>query len=121
MAERVEQRGVERARVWVPLRVAWNGGEAMAVTHDASDRGALMLMRTALPVGTRVTVTFEVPGDSPRSLVGTGRVVRSGPNADDPHGLWRNRVAIALDEAMEAFGAELSRLSRSHPLVGGGR
>lgn len=103
--------------MWVPLRVAWDGGEAMAVTHDASEGGALMLMRQALPVGTRVTVTFEVPGDPPRSLTGTARVVRSGPNADDPEGLWRHRVAIALDEAMLAFGGELTRLSRCHPLA----
>lgn len=117
MTGRVEQRRQERARVWVPLRVSWDGGEAMAVTHDASDRGALVLMRRALPVDTRVTVTFEVPGDPPHPLTATGRVVRCGPNVDDPDGLWRHRVAVALDEAMDAFGAELSRLSRSHPLV----
>jgi hypothetical protein len=112
-----EQRAQDRARVWVPLQLRWDGGEEVAVTYDASVKGVLMLTRLPLAIGTRLTVTFDVPGDPPQQRTGTGRVVRSGPNDDDPHGLWPHRVAVALDAAMEAFGAELTRLAQEHPLV----
>lgn len=112
-----EQRERERARVWLPLRVLWDGGDTLAVTYDASDKGVLMLTAKPVRVGERVTVTFEVPGEAASQRTGIGRVVRAEANGDDPHGLWPHRVAVALDEAMEAFAAELSRLSRAHPLV----
>jgi hypothetical protein len=112
-----EQRERERARVWLPLRVLWDRGDTLAVTYDASDKGVLMLTAKLLAVGERVSVTFEVPGEVACERTGTGRVVRAEPNGDDPHGLWPYRVAVALDEAMEAFAAELNRLSRAHPLV----
>lgn len=117
-----EQRAQERSRVWLPLRLRWDGGETVAVTYDASVKGVLVLTALPLAVGTRVEVTFEVPAPGPASDAtaarsGTGRVVRSEPNADDPNGLWPHRVAVALDAAMEAFGAELERLASEHPLV----
>jgi len=112
-----EQRDRERARVWLPLRVLWDGGDTLAVTYDASDKGVLMLTAKPLAVGERVSVTFEVPGEVASQRTGTGHVVRAEANVDDPHGLWPHRVAVSLDEAMEAFGAELTRLSRAHPLV----
>lgn len=121
MTERVEQRGRERSRVWLPVRVRWDGGSAVAVTYDASDKGVLMLTTLAIPVGERVRVTFELPGGAQPERTATGHVVRSSPNADDPHGLWPHRVAVALDEAMDAFSVELTRLAASHPLVDSGR
>jgi hypothetical protein len=104
------------------VRVRWEGGETFAVTYDASDRGVLMLTADPVPVGAVVAVTFDVPGEpgagpasTPRAAA--GRVVRGGLNEDDPHGLWPHRVAVALDEALEAFSAELGRLAREHPLA----
>lgn len=119
--DRVEQRGRERSRVWLPMRVRWDGGDTVAVTYDASDRGVLMLTTLPLEVGVRVAVTFEVPGEPPRPRIGHGRVVRCAPNTDDPHGLWPHRVAVSLDEAMEAFAAELVALAAVHPLLGARR
>lgn len=117
MMERVEQRERERSRVWLPMRVRWDGGDTVAVTYDASEKGVLMLTTLAIAVGVRVRVTFELPGTPPKEQSGTGRVVRSVPNDDDPHGLWPHRVAVALDEAMESLGAELVRLAEEHPLA----
>lgn len=117
----VDQRERRRTRVWLPIRVHWEGGEGVAVTYDASDKGVLLLMTEPLEVGTRVTVTFEVPGEpgkpARKERTGEGRVVRSGPNEEDPHGLWPHRVAVALDEAVEAFAEEIGPLSREHPLA----
>lgn len=121
MTARVEQRERERSRVWLPMRVRWAEEEVFAVTYDASDKGVLMLTTRAIDVGERVAVTFEVPGPPRAVRTGAGRVVRSAPNVDDPHGLWPHRVAVAFDEAMEAFGAELRALAEAHPLVDGRR
>lgn len=112
----VEQRQRERSRVWLPIRLRSESGDALAVTYDASDQGVLMLTATALAVGARVTLTFEVPGDPPRERTATGQVVRAAPNNDDPEGLWRHRIAVALDEPVEAFRVELEALARAHPL-----
>jgi len=120
----MEQRERERSRVWLPVRLRWSGGEGFAVTYDASDKGVLMLTTQPIAVGTRVTVTFEVPvepasgpASGPRERTGNGRVVRSGSNDDDPQGLWPCRVAVALDEVVAALSDELGRLSKEHPLV----
>lgn len=114
----VDQRQRERARVWLPIRLRSESGEALAVTYDASDKGVLMLTATPLPVGARVTLTFEVPGEHPKEWTAAGQVVRVAPNDDDPEGLWRHRIAVALDEPVEAFRAELEALARAHPLRG---
>lgn len=111
-----EQRERERSRVWLPIRLRTDAGEALAVTYDASDRGVLMLSAEALEVGARVTLTFEVPGDPPTERTASGRVVRAGSNHEDPNGLWPHRIAVALDEAVEGLGADLEALARAHPL-----
>ena len=114
----LEQRERERARVWLPVRLQSDGGEALAVTYDASAKGVLMLARVALPVGARVTLIFQVPGTGAetRERAASGRVVRAGPNHEDPEGLWPYRVAVQLDEAAEDLAAELDALARAHPL-----
>ncbi len=101
--------------MWLPLRLRWEGGETLAVTYDVSDKGVLALAATAVAVGALLTVTFDVPGDPPHERTGAGRVVRAGPNEDDPHGLWPFRVAVALDAPLEAFAVELQSLARTHP------
>jgi hypothetical protein len=88
----------------------------MAVTYDASDKGVLMLTSDPIPVGARVTVIFEVPDTPPRERAASGRVVRSGPNDEDPYGLWRHRLAVELDEPMQGFQEELAEVARAHPL-----
>jgi hypothetical protein len=115
----VEQRQRERARVWLPIRLRSADGDALGVTYDASEQGVLMLTASALAVGTRVSLTFEVPGAAPKELVASGQVVRAAPNLDDPDGLWPHRVAVVLDEPMAAFHAELEALALAHPLQPG--
>jgi hypothetical protein len=117
----VEQRARERSRVWLPGRLRSDAGETLAVTYDASAKGVLMLAAKALPVGARVTLLLELPVDPPRERTATGRVVRAEPNREDPDGLWPHRIAVVLDEAMEALGAEIEALARAHPLHAKGK
>ena len=116
----MDRRERERYRIWLPLQVRSTAGETLAVTYDVSEKGVAMLVAEPIPIGAKVTVTFEVPGDPPQTRTGSGQVVRAGPNRDDPHGLWPHRLAVELDEAMEAFEAELKEIARVYALPFGG-
>ena len=118
----VEQRGFERSRIWLPVRLQTDAGEGLAVTYDISEKGVLFLAATEVPVGTRVTLLLDVPGrdgsgDAPgapsRTLVASGSVVHSAPNKADPDGLWRHRVGVALDEPMSELRALVEGLANA--------
>jgi hypothetical protein len=86
----------ERYEIWLPVKVDALR-EGIAVTHDASERGVLMLTASTLDAGANVEIALKMPGEAePRRV--TGRVVRIEENAADPHGLWPHRMAIEFDE-----------------------
>src|SRR5512134_3460842 len=86
----------DRYEVWLPVKVDALR-EGIAVTHDASGRGVLMLTASTLDPGASVEIALKMPGEpEPRRV--TGRVVRVEENPADPHGLWPHRMAIEFDE-----------------------
>lgn len=105
----VERRTATRHDLWIPVTV--DGlREGIAVTHNASENGLLIVAASQVPIGERMTVTLRnVPGLSPNPLVVSGRVVRSGPNQDDPEGLWPFAMAVELDTNLP----DLEQLVRS--------
>jgi len=108
-----EQRHDERAKVWLPIRLTSDEGEVPAVSADASEMGALVLAPRALAVGSRVTLSFDIPGNPPTVRTTMGEVVRSESNVEDPHGLWPYRLAVTFDSPVPELDAEaLAPLSR---------
>jgi hypothetical protein len=99
-----------RFEVWLPVKVDALR-EGIAITHDASSTGALMLTASTLDEGAPIEVAIKLPGEDVPKRV-TGRVVRVEENADDPHGLWPHRMAIEFDEAIP----ELEWVVGSEPL-----
>lgn len=88
----------DRFQVWIPVKVDALR-EGIAVTHDASSRGVLMLTASTLDPGAPIEVSLKLPDQAvPRRV--TGRVVRVEDNAADPHGLWPHRMAIEFDEVV---------------------
>ena len=87
-----------RFEVWLPVKVDALR-EGIAITHDASSTGALMLTASTLDEGAPIEVAIKLPDEDVPKRV-TGRVVRVEPNDDDPHGLWPHRMAIEFDEAV---------------------
>ncbi len=92
----MSRRVSDRYEVWLPVKVDALK-EGLAITHDASASGALMLTASTVDEGAEIEIAVKMPNsDVPKRI--TGRVVRIEKNEDDPHGLWPHRMAIAFDE-----------------------
>lgn len=102
-------RRTQRFVVWLPVRVE-ELAEGMAVSHNVSGQGLLMVTASVLEVGSPVTITFAIPPDDAQKTA-HGRVVRVEPNRDDPEGLWRHRLAVEFDEPVPELEAVLGELS----------
>lgn len=98
----------------MPLQI--NGSEdgfavtRLAVTHNASDGGVLAVTSSRYPVGEKLSIIVGRP-ESEKTLKTEGRVVRSGPNEDDPTGLWPYSAAIEFVQPPPGLGDLLSTLS----------
>ena len=105
---RVERRD-PRYTVWLPVRIA-ELPEGMAVTHNASGHGLLLVTASALDVGAPVSITIEVPPEGSAHKDVHGRVVRVEPNVEDPDGMWPHRLAVEFDDAVPELDEVLRKL-----------
>ena len=94
----MSRRENERYQVWIPVKVDALR-EGLAITHDASSRGVLMLTASTLEPGSPVEIALKMPDDPVPKRI-TGRVVRVEDNDQDPHGLWPHRMAVEFDEEL---------------------
>lgn len=105
----MERREHKRRRFWLPVRV--DGLPAgFAVSHDASDRGLLLVCTTTLDVGASTKLTFRIPPGGAVEVEVVATVVRVSENDEDPDGLWPYKMAVRFDtpvEKLEAYLAEL--------------
>jgi hypothetical protein len=108
MLRSVERRS-PRFMVWLPVRVD-ELAEGMAVSHDASDRGMLLVTASRLDVGAPVTIVVAVPPEGGEEREVHGRVVRVEDNAEDPDGMWPHRLAVEFDERVPDVERALARL-----------
>ena len=112
----VEQRGSDRTRLWLPIRLRAESGDSLAVTYDVSDGGVLLLAASKLEVGTKVVLTFDLPEEPPRRLTATGHVVHASLNQADPDGIWPHKLGVALDEYPPDFLPAMAGVRRSSTL-----
>jgi hypothetical protein len=102
-------RKAARFVVWLPVRVE-ELPEGMAVTHNASGGGVMLVTASELELGAPVTISLTVPGDGQREKTLHGRVVRVEPNREDPDGLWRHQLAVEFDERVPELETILAEL-----------
>lgn len=95
-----------RYEVWLPVRV----GGGMAVSHNVSGAGMLMVSAATLEVGSTVNVVVSLPPDGVEEQRLQGRVVRVEKNADDPDGLYPHRMAVEFDEPVPDLEQALAEL-----------
>jgi PilZ domain len=111
-----ENRGYERSRVWLPIRITVGADEILGVTYDISEKGVLVLAPVEIPALTALSLSFDVPNEPGRSLSAGGKVVHSSPNTVDPGGLWRHRMGVELDEVHGEFRDVIETLIQTGPL-----
>lgn len=105
----MERRGRPRHRLWLPVYCdALSGG--VAITHDASDNGMMLLARSKPEEGEQLTLRFSVPPGEGEVFVCQARVVRSDVNKDDPDGLWRYQLAVTYGNILPQLGPLLAQL-----------
>ena len=92
----MERRSSDRYRLWLPISIPALR-EGLAVGHDASKGGLLMVTASTVEVGALVTISFHMPPDDPVEHTLVGRVVRVERNDADPDGLWPHRMALEFD------------------------
>ena len=98
MTGAVERRSDTRYALWLPVRV--NAlKEGVAVSHNVSRRGLLMVTASTVEIGASIAVTFGSLGRARGAHV-LGAVIRVERNEVDPLGLWPHRMAIQFDEAV---------------------
>ncbi|MCC6216191.1 MAG: PilZ domain-containing protein [Polyangiaceae bacterium] len=105
----MDRREHERLRAWIPVTVQGERG-GIAVTHDASRGGLLLVTAERLADGQEVAIELRAPDGGPETLHLRGRVVRSEANPRDPDGLWRWQAAIQFEGDVPAIEALLHRL-----------
>ncbi len=103
------ERRFQRYTIWLPVQVA-QLEEGVAVGHDVSARGLLMVSASKLEVGAELTVKVQLPPDSSEEREIRGRVVRVEKNQEDPDGMWPHRIALEFEDTDEEMERALKRL-----------
>ncbi len=107
--DRVERRS-PRYTVWLPVRIE-ELEEGMAISHNASGRGMLLVTATTLEVGAQVHIVVQLPPEGSEERKVSGRVVRVEKNKDDPEGIWPHRVAVEFEEPVADLEKALASLA----------
>lgn len=110
-ASAVERRA-PRYTVWLPVRIE-ELDEGLAVSHNASGRGMLLVTATTLAVGSQVSIVVQLPPEGTAEKKVTGHVVRVEQNRDDPEGIWPHRVAVEFDEPVAELETALAGLAEA--------
>ena len=88
-----------------------DGGKHIAMMHDLSVSGALLVVRAELAVDDVVSLQLYVTGDpDSRTRATHARVVRVEPLEPTERALWSHRVAVQFDEPLTDFEPEIAAL-----------
>lgn len=105
----MERREYRRRRFWLPIQV--DGlPTGVAVSHDASDNGLLLVCSETVEVGTTVRVTLCIPPGGSVEVSVPATVVRVSENDEDPNGLWPYKMAVRFASPVEKLEAYLAKL-----------
>jgi hypothetical protein len=106
-----ERRAHHRYRLWIPARIEGEDRPSrLAVGHDMSQKGSLLVTRSKLAAGERVQLFLRIPPHGEEEHRIAARVLRIEENVADPEGLWPFRVAVEFDQPYP----EVEELLRQH-------
>ncbi len=95
-----ERRLHDRYRLWLPARLEGGSRDTptLAIGHDMSQGGSLMVTNAELAVGEHIEVHVRIPPDAEEERVLGATVLRCSHNPADPDSLWPFQVAVSFDE-----------------------
>ena len=107
-----DRRRATRHPVYITAEIESDGGTARsALTEDASASGFMLLTRARLNPGQQVALRVYLPDSFRAPLRVTGRVARRESLTLAESGLWREKVAVALDEPLTQLSSTFAELS----------
>jgi hypothetical protein len=105
-----ERRRQERIAAAVVTELLVDGTPHMAMLHDFSSTGALVLTRTRVAVDDRVELRIHLGESLEQTLLTAGAIVRVEPWADG-ESFWPLSVAVRFDEAATGHEARLRAIA----------
>lgn len=114
-----DRRQHDRYRFWIPIELEVGDKRVPAIGHDMSRRGAALVCRQSVDVASKVVLHFQLPPGEGDVRKVEAVVRRSGPNAEDPRGLWPIELGVEFDAEVPGLEEELqgllSRLAGRNP------
>jgi hypothetical protein len=103
-----------RAPVSIPIELRHELGFSLHSCSDLSSGGAFFDLSIPYPIGSRVIVSFSIPGDG-EPIVCEGEVVNIPDNHDFGMGVHFCDLRDSDRQRIEAFTGELERLEMASP------
>lgn len=108
--DKSERRAAARHNVYIGAEIDASGGPVRsAITRDGSATGLLLLTRAKLEVGQRVRINVFLNEGEQKSV--HARVVRQEPLDSEENVLWREKVAVEIEEPDADLAAKLESLA----------
>jgi PilZ domain len=114
-----DRRGEPRHFACFPAHIQRPGGTTrMALIHDLSVTGALLLTRSRLAVGDEITLSLYLHEDATEVLPARARVLRVEPLAADRAEVWHFRAAVHFIDPLLGSEAEIEAIAARQAALG---
>jgi hypothetical protein len=114
-----DRRADERHFACFPAHVKRPGGSTrMALIHDLSVSGALLLTRQQLEIGDSIELLLYLAEDMDQPRRTGARVVRVEPREGKRAEVWRYSTAVRFDEPLADCEAEIKEIADRQEALG---
>lgn len=114
-----ERRVDERHFACFPAHIQRTGGSTrMALIHDLSVSGALLLTRQRLAVGDEIRLSLYLRDDTTEARPAIGGVVRVEPLSAERAEIWHYRVGVQFVEPLRDCEAEIKDIEARQAALG---
>jgi hypothetical protein len=103
----VDKRISQRYKIWLPVE-SENLADGVAISHDASLSGLLLVSRCEMTIGTEMDLRFRIPPDTGKEFQMRAKVVRCERNVSDAFSIWPFQIAVQFHHQIEEFGELLA-------------
>ena len=93
-----ERRSSHRYKLWLPARIENGKDTQLAVGHDISEGGALLVTNHQPEVGSELNLSLTLPPKNRVAATVRATVLRCSRNSSDPDGLWPFQIAVQFHD-----------------------